>query len=59
MKVISTTDNKYLGEEIASNVKVGDNISINDVSINIQFIFTLENGNICIGNTNYQLECKE
>lgn len=59
MKVVSTTDGKYVGEEIKDDIKVGDSIHFDDVEIPIQFIYRLETGNIRLGSPNYQLELEE
>lgn len=59
MRVMITTDNKYLGMEIPNEITPGDSISLGDFSLEVQFVHRLENGNLCVGNSNYQLECEE
>ncbi len=59
MFIISSTDYKYLGKEIQKSIKIGDIIQFDDFELDVQFIKNLENGNVAIGNFNYQLECKE
>lgn len=55
MKVISSTDNKYLGNEISDNVSLGEVISLGDFSFEVQRIQKLENGDVILSNPNYQL----
>ena len=59
MQVIASTDNKYTGKEVPSGLQPGDTIQLGDFDFEITFVRKLENGNIAVGNTNYQLECKE
>ena len=58
MRVISSTDNKYLGMEVPE-VKVGDTIDLNGYQFEVQFIHQLSNGNTCFGNNNYQFEISQ
>ena len=55
MRVISSTDNKYLGYEV-QEIKVGDIIELEDYTFEVQFIRRLENGSLLVGNPNYQFE---
>ena len=59
MVIVRSTDNKYLGTEVPGSVQKGDLISLGDFVFEVDFVRTLENGNITIGNVNYQLEIKE
>lgn len=58
MKVISSTDNKYLGMEVPQ-IKVGDVVQLQNYEFEVQFIHELSNGNTCFGNTNYQFEISQ
>ena len=58
MKIISSTDNKYIGMDIPE-VNKGDNLTLIDFTFNVEFKRTLENGNISLGNQNFQLQCEE
>ena len=58
MRVISSTDNKYLGYEV-QEIKVGDIIELDTYTFEVQFVHTLADGNICVGNTNYQFELSQ
>lgn len=58
MKVISSTDNKYLGMEVPQ-IKVGDVVQLQNYEFEVQFIHELSNGHICFGNTNYQFEISQ
>lgn len=40
-------------------VNKGDNLTLLDFTFNVEFKRTLENGNISIGNQNFQLQCEE
>lgn len=59
MKIISTTDGKYMGHEIPSNIQPGDTIALGDYEFQVQYVHHLENGNYAVGNANYQLQCEE
>lgn len=58
MRIATSTDNKYLGKEIDPPV-IGAIINLDGFQFEVQFIHPLENGNVCVGNTNYQFEIKE
>ena len=58
MKVISSTDNKYLGMEVPE-VNIGDLVELEGYQFEVQFIHQLSNGHICFGNTNYQFEISQ
>lgn len=58
MQIISSTDNKYIGKEIL-NLEMGIIIHLDDFEFYVQRMQVLENGNICLSNANYQLQCKE
>ena len=58
MKIISSTDNKYIGMDIPE-VSKGDTITLLDFQFYVEFKRTLENGNITLGNQNFQLQCEE
>ena len=58
MKVISSTDNKYLGMEVP-NIQIGDIVELEGYQFEVQFIHELSNGNVCFGNTNYQFEISQ
>lgn len=55
MKVVSSTDNKYLGMEV-QEIKLGKSITLENITFEVQFIRSLENGNLIVGNPNYQFE---
>ena len=59
MQVTASTDNKYTGKEVQPDLLLGQMIALGDFQFEIQYIRRLENGNIAVGNTNYQIECKE
>lgn len=59
MVVISSTDGKYIGQEVPDNTKRGDTILLDDFEFSVQFVFKLENGNIRLVSPNYQLEIEE
>jgi hypothetical protein len=58
MKVISSTDNKYLGMQVPE-ISVGDTVALKDYTFEVQFIRMLENGNLLVGNPNYQFELSQ
>ena len=58
MKVISSTDNKYLGMEVPT-IKIGDVVELEGYTFEVQFIHELSNGHVCFGNTNYQFEISQ
>lgn len=55
MKVISSTDNKYLGTEIPETVSLGEVISLGDYGFEISKIVHQESGQMILENPNYQL----
>lgn len=60
MKVISSTDRKYLGAELQQNLEVGAEVAFDDgFSFIISFKRNLENGHTVLGSPNYQLELEE
>jgi hypothetical protein len=59
MKVISSTDRKYLGSDLPDDLKVGDLVSLADFTFVVQFVRRLDDGRICVGSPNYQLICEE
>lgn len=59
MKVVSSTDAKYLGSEVTSDLILGDSVTFGDFTFEIMFVKTLENGNILIGSPNYQIELED
>jgi DNA-dependent RNA polymerase auxiliary subunit epsilon len=58
MRVISSTDNKYLGMEVPQ-IKVGDIVQLNGYEFEVTFVHQLSNGHVCFGNTNYQFEISQ
>jgi DNA-dependent RNA polymerase auxiliary subunit epsilon len=58
MKVISSTDNKYLGMEVPE-IKIGDIVELDGYQFEVQFIHQLSNGHVCFGNPNYQFEISQ
>lgn len=58
MKILRSTDNKYIGTELPVLSK-GDVISLGDFEFVVEHVKALSNGNISAGNFNYQLECEE
>lgn len=58
MKVISSTDNKYLGMEVPE-INIGDTVALEDYTFEVQFIRRLENGSLLVGNPNYQFELSQ
>lgn len=59
MRIVKSTDNKYIGHEVSTDVNIGDLITLGDFKIPVQFIRRLDNGHISIVSPNYQLECEE
>lgn len=59
MIIVSSTDNKYLGYEVKEfNIGV-TNVELEDYTFEVQIINTLENGNLIVGNSNYQFELSQ
>ena len=58
MRIIASTDNKYLGKEIPAANK-GDIIQLGDFLFEVQKVTVLEDGLISFINSNYQLQCEE
>ena len=56
MKIVATTDYKYIGEDVV--LTLGSTIKLDDFDFYIQYIRTAANGNIYAGNFNYQIECE-
>jgi hypothetical protein len=54
MKIISSTDGKYIGADMAVP-QVGDLVNLGDFQLAVQFVRELEDGRICLGFPNYQL----
>lgn len=59
MRIVMSTDNKYIGHEVSSDFNPGDLITLGDFIIPVQYIRRLDNGHVSIVSTNYQLECEE
>lgn len=59
MIIVRSTDNKYLGTELPGSIAQGDEVLLGDFVFEVEFIRPLENGNLNIGNVNYQIEIKE
>lgn len=59
MKVIKTTDGKFLGFDLPDDLKVGDSVSLGDFQFQVMFDYRLKEGHRCVGSPNYQLECEE
>jgi len=59
MKIISSTDNKFIGKDIDINIKTGSTVNLDDYVFVIQNISILENGLVALSNYNYQLICEE
>lgn len=58
MKVIKTTDGKYLGHNLPDELKVGDIVDFQDFSFQIMFVRRLDNHQLTLGSPNYQLVCE-
>jgi DNA-dependent RNA polymerase auxiliary subunit epsilon len=58
MKVISSSDNKYLGMEVPE-INIGDIVELEGYQFEVQFIHQLSNGHVCFGNPNYQFEISQ
>ena len=58
MRVITTTDNKYLGMQVPTPT-IGDTFTLDGCQFNIEFIHALANGDLCVGNNNYQFELSQ
>lgn len=59
MIIVRSTDNKYLGNELPGSITKGDEVFLGDFVFEVEFVRLLENGNLNIGNVNYQLELEE
>jgi len=59
MKIVSSTDNKYIGTDIPADTQRGDTVSLPDFECFIEFKRMLDNGYIFFGNTNFQFQCEE
>lgn len=55
MKIISSTDGKYVGQTIQDEVKIGDLISLFDFEFEVQYVIELTDNRISVGFPNYQL----
>ena len=58
MIIVSSTDNKYLGYEV-KEINIGDTVELENITFEVQFIRTLDNGNLIVGNPNYQFELSQ
>ena len=58
MVIVSSTDNKYLGYEV-KEINIGDTVELEDYTFEVQIIHELENGNLIVGNSNYQFELSQ
>lgn len=59
MRIITSTDYKYIGKEVPNSTQVGDIIKLGDFDFQIVSIRKLENGLVSLSNINYQLLCEE
>jgi len=59
MKIVASTDLKYLGTDISPDVQVGDTLVLGDFNLYVEFIKYLEDNRIALGNNNYILTLEE
>lgn len=59
MKIVTSTDGKYVGTEVPSSVQVGEVVALGDFILEVQFVKVLEDGRVCVGNPNYQIVLEE
>lgn len=64
MRIIQTTDGRHIGRVLLKSdgtpietLNTGAIILVDDFTFEVQFISTLDNGNLLLSNPNYQLEC--
>ena len=64
MRIVRTTDGRHVGRVLlrssveATSLNTGDVVDIDGFAFEVQYIKTLENGNLLLSNPNYQLECE-
>lgn len=58
MRIISSTDNRYLGQVIP-DVNTGDTVDLGGFNFYVEVKRTLETGQILLSNVNYQLICED
>lgn len=54
MRIKSSTDGKYVGEEL-NKPKIGDVVELGDFDLEVQFVHEMEDGSLMVGFPNYQL----
>lgn len=58
MKVVASTDGKYLAKEVTEPL-VGETVNLDDFQLLVAYKFTTTDGDVAIGNANYQLILKD
>lgn len=59
MRIITSTDYKYIGKELPNSTGQGDVVMLDDFEFHIILKKNLQNGLVLLANTNYQLQCEE
>ncbi len=59
MKIVATTDGKYLGYDVPDGIQVGSIVQLEEFDLEVQEVRLMSNGNKRLGSPNYQIEVQE
>ena len=59
MRIVKTTDGKYIGRDININIKVGMTVDLGDFEFYVQKLTNLDNNQVSASNPNYQIIFEE